>query len=160
MTAAAAATAAASRAPVGMHGNLAYARLQGYGRSPWEYRAGRLAVSVGRLYPGAVNDDDVPDWQIPSPDRTVSRVRCELAYDVPQWVWVARCLSRRNALAVDGVPVPADAVPLPLRSRHLVELGDAVVVFLDPRGAGIVYRRPGRVRVGAAEAGGRRGRRR
>lgn len=43
------------------------------------------------------------------------------------------CLSKKNGVLVDGVPISCGMPPLPLRSCQLIELGDTALYFLEPK---------------------------
>lgn len=47
--------------------------------------------------------------------------------------WMIHCLSKKNGVLVDGVPIAHGMPPLPLQSRQLIELGEAALYFLEPR---------------------------
>jgi pSer/pThr/pTyr-binding forkhead associated (FHA) protein len=104
-------------------GSSAYARLAGTGKGAIDYLVRSKVVTIGRTGCGA-------DCQLRSDARTVSRHHATIYWVSESDSWAITCFSRSNALTVDGAPVLANAPPMPLRSRNLVEIGDAAFFFL------------------------------
>jgi pSer/pThr/pTyr-binding forkhead associated (FHA) protein len=104
-------------------GSSAYARLAGTGKGAIDYLVRSKVVTIGRAGCGA-------DCQIRSEARTVSRHHATIYWRGDVDRWAITCFSKRNALMVDGAPVLADAPPVLLQSRNLIELGDAAFFFL------------------------------
>jgi pSer/pThr/pTyr-binding forkhead associated (FHA) protein len=104
-------------------GSSAYARLAGTGKGAIDYLVRSKVVTIGRTGCGA-------DCQLRSDTRTVSRHHATIYWVSESDSWAITCFSRSNALTVDGAPVLANAPPMPLRSRNLIEIGDAAFFFL------------------------------
>lgn len=104
-------------------GIVGYAKLDGIGRGATTYLVRTKKVTIGRQGAGA-------DYQLRSDSRTVSRLHATIHWVGDSDTWAISCHSQRNALTVDGAPVIADSPPMPLRSRVLIEMGDASFFFL------------------------------
>lgn len=115
--------AEAAYPPGPVKGLVGYARLDGIGRGATTYLVRTKKVTIGRLGAGA-------DYQLRSDSRTVSRLHATIHWESEADTWAISCHSERNALTVDGAPVIADSPPMPLRSRMLIEMGDASFFFL------------------------------
>uniref|UniRef100_A0A7S2ZN98 FHA domain-containing protein n=2 Tax=Rhodosorus marinus TaxID=101924 RepID=A0A7S2ZN98_9RHOD len=112
---------------------LAYARLQGTGRGALDHRVRTKTLTIGRKGGGA-------DCELKGDAKTVSRLHAKLEWSSEERCWVISCLSKKNPLVVDGVPVLFGTPPLALRSSQLIELGDTGIYFLGPRkSAALVY---------------------
>lgn len=109
--------------PDGAIGTAGYARLAGTGKGAIDYLIRSKTVTIGRAGFGA-------DCQLRSDTKSVSRHHATIQWDIDAQVWVITCHSPSNALMVDGAPVLVGTPPMPLRSRVLIEVGDAAFFFL------------------------------
>lgn len=105
-------------------GTMGYARLVSACKSSIDYTVRKRVVLIGRMGFGA-------DCPIRSDSRLVSRHHARLFWDPDMDQWAIECLSRKNGLLVDGTPLVVGAPPLHLRSKNLVEMGDASFFFLQ-----------------------------
>lgn len=103
--------------------SVGYARLTGAGKGAVDYLVRATDVSIGRAGYGA-------DCQVRSESRAVSRRHARLFWDTAHARWQIECLPGKNGLLVDGAPVVPGSPPMPLRSRNLIEMGDAAFFFL------------------------------
>lgn len=104
-------------------GTAGYAKLSGIGRGAIDYLVRTKSFTIGRTGAGA-------DCQLRSDGRTVSRLHATIQWVNEAETWAISCHSKSNALMVDGAPVVVDSPPMPLRSRVLIEVGDASFFFL------------------------------
>eukprot|EP00188_Purpureofilum_apyrenoidigerum_P001000 Plantae.Rhodophyta-Purpureofilum_apyrenoidigerum.ctg15091.p1 GENE.Plantae.Rhodophyta-Purpureofilum_apyrenoidigerum.ctg15091~~Plantae.Rhodophyta-Purpureofilum_apyrenoidigerum.ctg15091.p1 ORF type:complete len:651 (+),score=155.57 Plantae.Rhodophyta-Purpureofilum_apyrenoidigerum.ctg15091:95-2047(+) len=117
---------AARRGKVSAERKLAYVRLQGTGRGALDVRVKTKNVTIGRRGGGA-------DCQLKVDSRTVSRLHAKLEWSESEKLWMIHCLSKKNGVLVDGVPISYGMPPLTLKSCQLIELGDAALYFLEPK---------------------------
>lgn len=102
---------------------LGYAKLVGAGKSSVDYLVRKQSIVIGRSAGFA-------DCVIKSDDRVISRKHAKLFYDMERKEWIVLCLSKKNGVVVNGIPIVTDSRPIPVKSRDLIEVGDAAFYFL------------------------------
>lgn len=102
---------------------IAYARILGAGKGTVDYYVRARSITIGRWGHGS-------DCQIKSDTRSISRKHAKLYWDSALDNWMLTCLSAKNGMIVDGAPIAPFGVPVPLKSRTLVEIGDVAFYFL------------------------------
>lgn len=107
---------------------ISYARLLGAGKGTVDFYVRARAVTVGRWGFGS-------DCQIKSDTRSISRKHAKLYWDSSLEHWMLTCLSKKNGMIVDGAPIVPFGVPVPLKSRALIEIGDVAFYFLAAAGS-------------------------
>lgn len=102
---------------------LSYARLAGAGKGAVDYMVRKQSITIGR-------SASLADCAIKSEGRLISRKHARLFWKNDTKEWAIRCLSERNGVVVNGVPVVPGSESMSVRSRDLIELGDVAFFFL------------------------------
>lgn len=102
---------------------LGYARLAGAGKGAVDYIVRKQAITIGR-------SASLADCAIKSDGRHISRKHARLYWKTEGNEWVIRCLSEKNGIVVNGVPVVPGSECISVKSRDLIEVGDVAFFFL------------------------------
>lgn len=102
---------------------LGYARLASAGRGTVDYIVRKRSIIIGRM-------ESSVDCHIRSDSRFVSKKHAKLEWNDNREEWLLECISAKNCIVVNGVPVVHGSTPFPLKSRDLVEIGDVSFYFL------------------------------
>lgn len=102
---------------------LGYARLAGAGKGAIDYIVRKQSITIGRSVSFA-------DCIIKSEGRHVSKRHASLFWKKENKEWVIRCLSRKNGIVINGVPIVPGSESISVKSRDLIEIGDVAFFFL------------------------------
>lgn len=105
---------------------IAFARIVGTGKGAVDYYVRSRSVTIGRGYG--------TDCQIKSETRSISRKHAKIYWDAKLDHWMLTCLSAKNGMVVDGAPIVPFGLPVPVKSRTLIEIGDVAFFFLSAIG--------------------------
>lgn len=102
---------------------LGYARLASAGKGAVDYIVRKRSITIGR-------SASTSDCTIKSEGRYISRRHAMLFWKQEEKEWAIRCLSDKNGILVNGVPVVRGSDSIPVKSRDLIEVGDVAFFFL------------------------------
>lgn len=102
---------------------LGYARLASAGKGAVDYIVRKRSITIGR-------SASTSDCTIKSEGRYISRRHAMLFWKPEEKEWAIRCLSDKNGILVNGVPVVRGSDSIPVKSRDLIEVGDVAFFFL------------------------------
>lgn len=102
---------------------LGYARLSGAGKGVVDYLVRKQSVLIGR-------QQSAVDCHVKSETKSISKRHARLYWIQEREEWVIECVSRKNSVVVNGIPVIPGSAPMPVKSRDLIELGDVAFFFL------------------------------
>lgn len=102
---------------------LGYAKLVGNAKVSFDFLVRKQTIIIGRSTASA-------DCVIKSDARLISRKHAKLSWDLERKEWVIYCLSEKNGILVNGIPLVPTSLAMVVKSRDLIEIGDASFFFL------------------------------